>query len=52
MYKMAFYNVNKEFISLTEWSNLASNNNQTFTPPTGAGYTRIVVNAEHKMRHI
>lgn len=27
---------------------LASNNNQTFTPPTGAGYTRIVVNAEHK----
>ena len=24
------------------------NNNQTFTPPTGAGYTRIVVNAEHK----
>lgn len=48
MYKMAFYNVNKEFISLTEWSNLASNNNQTFTPPTGAGYTRIVVNAEHK----
>lgn len=48
MYKMAFYNANKEFINLTEWSNLATNNNQTFTPPTGAVYTRIVVNAEHK----
>lgn len=48
MYKIAYYDLNKKFISLSSWSNLATNNNQILTLPNNAAYVRIVVNIEHK----
>ena len=48
MYKIAYYDLNKKFISLSSWSNLATDNNQILTLPNNAAYVRIVVNIEHK----
>lgn len=48
MFKIAYYDSNKSFLSLVTWSNLATNNNQIITPVANAKYTRIVINKEHK----
>lgn len=46
--KVAFYDENKEFISITEWIDLANDNNKVLTPPTSARYVKIVVNNESR----
>lgn len=46
--KVAFYDENKEFISITDWINLANDNNKVLTPPTSARYVKIVVNNESR----
>lgn len=46
--KVAFYDENKEFISITDWINLAKDNNKVLTPPTSARYVKIVVNNESR----
>ncbi|MBK3950158.1 BppU family phage baseplate upper protein [Staphylococcus haemolyticus] len=44
--KVAFYNEKKDFISITDWINLANENDKILTPPIGARYVKIVVNNE------
>ncbi|UVD88811.1 MAG: sialidase family protein [Staphylococcus haemolyticus] len=46
--KVAFYDENKKFISITGWINLANDNNKVLTPPTSARYVKIVVNNESR----
>lgn len=46
--KIAYYNEKKEFISISDWLNLADENNRILTPPVGARYVKIVVNNESR----
>lgn len=46
--KVAFYNEKQEFISITDWINLAEENDKVLTPPIGARYVKIVVNNESR----
>ena len=46
--KIAYYNEKKEFISISDWMNLATENNRILTPPIGARYVKIVVNNESR----
>ncbi|MEX6042289.1 WD40/YVTN/BNR-like repeat-containing protein [Staphylococcus haemolyticus] len=46
MYKIAYYDKDKKFISLSAWMNLAVTNNQVLSLPSNAAYARIVVNIE------
>ena len=46
--KVAFYNEQKEFISITDWIDLASGNDKILTPPISARYVKIVINNESR----
>ena len=48
LYKIAYYDEGKNFITITDWNNLAISNNQVITPADGAKYARLVVSTEHK----
>lgn len=46
--KIFYYDKDHNFISATDWLNLAENNQQVITPPENASYVKLVVNSEHK----
>lgn len=46
--KVAYYDIDRTFIQMRDWINLASTKNEKVKMPSNAAYARLVVNSIHK----